>query len=52
MDRVRKGFVHVCDGDPLAKLADDLGVSDKQLKRLPQGDADLGDVLLSTYMMN
>jgi DNA-directed RNA polymerase len=52
MDRVRKGFVHVCDGDPLAKLADDLGVSDKQLKRLPQGDADLGEVLLSTYMMN
>jgi DNA-directed RNA polymerase len=52
MDRVKKGFVHVCDGDPLAKLAEDLGVSDKQLKRLPQGKADLADVLESTYMLN
>jgi len=52
MDRLRKGFVHVVCGDPLAKLADDLGVSEEQLKRLPQGRADLEEVLESTYMFN
>jgi DNA-directed RNA polymerase len=50
LDRVKKGFVHVVD--PLARLADDLGVTKKQLKRLPQGTASLEDVLDSTYMLN
>ena len=52
MDRVRKGFVHVCSDDPLARLAEDLGVSSEQLQRLPQGDGSLEEVLESTYMMN
>ena len=52
MDRVRKGFAHVCSGDPLARLADDLGVTQEQLKRLPQGDGSLEEVLQSDYMMN
>ena len=49
---IKKGFVHVCSGNPLSSLADDLGVPDKQLPRLRQGDADLTDVLGSIYMFN
>ena len=51
-ERVRHGFVHVCSGDPLARLADDLGVSEKELPRLKQGEARLEDVLNSSYMFN
>ncbi len=29
--RIRYGFYKVCIGDPLAKLADDLGVTEEQL---------------------
>ena len=49
-ERIRHGFVHVCSGDPLAKLADDLGVSEKELPRLKHGEARLEDVLNSNYM--
>ena len=52
LERVRKGFVHVCSGDPLASLADDLGVSEKQLPRLKQGSGKLLAVLDSAYMFN
>ena len=52
LERVRKGFVHVCSGDPLAQLADDLGVSEQQLPRLIQGEGDLLQVLDSAYMFN
>ena len=52
LDRVRKGFCHVCSDDPLARLAEDLGVTSDQLPRLPQGDGSLEEVLESTYMMN
>ena len=52
MDRIRDGFVSIVDGDPLAKLADDLGVSDCELKRLPQLDQDLTAVQESRYMFN
>ena len=49
---VRHGFVHVCSDDPLARLADDLRVSEKKLPRLKQGEARLEDVLNSSYMFN
>ena len=52
MDRLRKGFVHICSGDPLAKLADDLWVPKQQVKRLKQGTGCLEDVLDSAYMFN
>ena len=51
-ERIRKGFVHVCSGDPLARLADDLGVTEQQLPRLTQGTGDLLQVLDSAYMFN
>ena len=51
-ERIRHGFVHVCSDDPLAKLADDLGVTEEELPRLKQGEARLEDVLNSSYMFN
>ena len=51
-ERIRHGFVHVCSGDPLARLADDLGVTEEELPRLKQGNARLEDVLNSSYMFN
>ncbi len=44
-ERIRHGFVHVCSGDPLAKLAEDLGVTEEELPRLKQSEARLEDVL-------
>ena len=52
MARMKHGFVHVCSGDPLGRLADDLGVPQEQLKRLSMGDGRIDAVLDSTYMIN
>jgi|MDSW01.2.fsa_nt_gb DNA-directed RNA polymerase len=52
MDRLRDGFVSVTSGDPLAVLADDLGVAAAELKRLPQGEQSLDSVYRSKYMFN
>ena len=52
MDRIRDGFTSIVDGDPLGRLADDLGVSDGDLKRLPQLQQDLSSVQASKYMFN
>ena len=52
MERIKKGFVHVCSGDPLARLADDLNVPEKVLPRLKQGSGRLIEVLDSAYMFN
>tara|TARA_Y100001963_G_scaffold143442_1_gene214343 strand:+ start:103 stop:1311 length:1209 start_codon:yes stop_codon:yes gene_type:complete len=52
LERVRKGFVHVCSEDPLARLGDDLGVPETQLPRLYQGAGKLEAVLDSAYMFN
>jgi DNA-directed RNA polymerase len=51
-ERIRHGFVHTCSGDPLAKLADDLGITEEELPRLQQGSGRLEDVLNSSYMFN
>ena len=51
-DRIRKAFVYVCSGDPLARLADDLGIPEHKKKRLPQGEGDLEAVLDADYMFN
>ena len=43
---------NVCSSDPLARLADDLGVTEEQLPRLEQGTGVLEEVLNSSYMFN
>ena len=52
LERIREGFASVVSGDALARLADDLGVSQEQLPRLPQLDGELSTVLKSRYMFN
>jgi DNA-directed RNA polymerase len=50
LDRLRKAFVFTVSGNPLARLADDLGVTPHQLPRLDQGQADLSSI--SQYLFN
>ena len=49
---IRKAFIKVCDGDPLARLADDIGVSEDELPRLKQDNQNLDVVLNSPYLFN
>ena len=51
-ERIKHGFVKVCKGNPLARLADE-EVSSEQLPRLTQASGDLSAVLdSSSYMFN
>ena len=52
MDRIRDGFSSIVAGDPIARVADDLGVPSTQLKRLPQLDQDLSSVQHSKCMFH
>ena len=52
MDRIRDAFTSIVDGDPLACLANDLGVDSSKLKRLPQLEQDLSAVQHSKFMFN
>ena len=52
LDRLREGFVSVTSGDPLAALADDLGVAAAKFERLDQGEQSLDSVYQSKYMFN
>ncbi len=49
-DRLRKAFVFTVADNPLGRLADDLGVSEEQLPRLPLGTADLSSI--SPFLFN
>jgi hypothetical protein len=44
LERLRKAYVFTVADDPLARLADDLGVTADQLPRLPLGTADLSTI--------
>ena len=52
LDRIRRGFHTICQGDPLDRLATELGVDSEQLPRLNQADGDLTKVLDSVYLFN
>ena len=49
---IRKAFIEVCSGDPLARLADDIGITEDELPRLKQDNQDLDVVLNSPYLFN
>ena len=52
-ESVKHGFVQVCKGDPLARLADEMEISSELLPRLKQGSGDLSAVFnSSSYMFN
>jgi DNA-directed RNA polymerase len=50
LERLRKAFVFTVSGNPLSSLADDLGVGEEQVKRLPLGTADLSRI--SQFLFN
>jgi len=52
LERVRRAFAQVCDGDPLSKLSDGLGMPPESLKRLSQSDSMLLEALNAEYMFN
>ena len=52
-ERVKHGFVQVCKGNQLARLADEMEVSSELLPLLTQGSENLSGVLdSSSYMFN
>jgi hypothetical protein len=52
LERVRRAFVRVCDGDPLAQLAEGLGVGLESLERLSQGVGELELCIQAQYMFS
>jgi hypothetical protein len=52
MVRIRAAFQATCDGNPLADLADSMGISAQMLPRLEQGDGKLEKVHESVYLFN
>ena len=53
LENIRRGFYKVCEGDPLADLAEiPLGVTEEHLPRLAKGNGELTEVLDSIYMFN
>ena len=51
-ERIRRAMIHVCQGDPLSKLADGLKVCREQLQRLDLKRGELLAILESNYMFN
>ncbi len=52
LERVRRAFYKVCDGNPMDDLATSLGVTTDQLERITQGDGELEEVMSSVYLFN
>ena len=52
LERIRRAFYAVCNGDPLDKLAEGLQVTTDALERLPQGKGNLKSVFGATYLFN
>ena len=50
--RIREAFIKNCEGNPLNRLADDIGVTEEELPRLTQGNQNLEVVRDSPYLFN
>ena len=51
-ERIRRAMTHICQGDSLEKLAEDLGVNSNQHKRLTKGPGDLKVISSADKMFN
>ncbi|QNJ14605.1 DNA-dependent RNA polymerase/ phage-type [Synechococcus sp. A18-46.1] len=51
-ERIRRGMIHVCQGDLLSKLAADLRVDSNYLERLTKGSKDLKVIISADKMFN
>ena len=52
LERVRRAFCKVCDGNPLQDIQDTLQVHTDTLEPIEQGDGELNKVLGSVYLFN
>ena len=52
MVKIRAAFQATCEGDPLAQLADSMGITPEVLPRLKQGEGKLEQVHDSRYLFN
>jgi DNA-directed RNA polymerase len=52
LERVRRAFVRVCDGDPLEELAEGLGLATEVLQGLAQENGELELCMQAEYMFN
>ena len=51
-ERIRRAMIHICQGDPLAKLADNLKVTPEALPRLKLGEGELKRIQSADKMFN
>ncbi len=51
-ERIRRAMIHICQGDPLAKLADGLEVTPEALPRLKLGEGELKRIQSAGKMFN
>ena len=51
-ERIRRAMVHICQGDPLARLASNIKASSRKLKPMQQGNVDLLKIQGSRYMFH
>ena len=51
-ERIRRAMIHICKGDPLAKLADGLEVTQKTLLRIEPGEGELDEIHSADKMFN
>lgn len=52
LERVRRAFYKVCDGNPLQDIKDTFQVPTDAIETIPQGDGELDEVLSSVYLFN
>ena len=51
-ERIRRAMIFVCQGNPLAKLADDLAAKKDHIGRLPHGEEALLQIAKANNMFN
>ena len=51
-ERIRRAMIHVCQGDSLETLADNLKINSNQCKRLTQGAGELKVIISADKMFN
>ena len=51
-ERIRRAMIHICQGDPLANLADGLEVTPDDLPRLGLGGGELKRIQSADKMFN
>ena len=51
-ERIRRAMIHICQGDPLAKLSDDLKVSPNPIGLLETGKGEINQIETTDKIFN